>query len=127
MTNQIHYLKTESRFFDAVAFGTKTFELREEDEQRRFRRDDIMVLREIDYTKERTQSGKYELQFTGREIVTKITYVLADDEEEGRHTDADKRVPLGHLRDMLGEDAVIIGFQMISIVNNYADAKKAAR
>jgi hypothetical protein len=42
MTHTIHHLKTWPRYWDAIAAGVKTFELRRND--RFFQRDDIVVL-----------------------------------------------------------------------------------
>lgn len=60
----IHYLKTDSQYFQAVRDGKKTFELRRND--RGFKIGDILVLMEIDH------SGNY----MKRAITTKITYIL---------------------------------------------------
>lgn len=65
-TRAVHELKTWPHFFDAVARGAKTFEIREND--RGFQTGDKMVLRKYD-----PDAGV----FSGDEITTRITYVLA--------------------------------------------------
>jgi ASC-1-like (ASCH) protein len=65
----IHKLKTVQPYFDEVDLGAKTFEVRKND--RNFKVGDFMVL----------QEWKLEGHFyTGNEIKTIITYILADEE-----------------------------------------------
>lgn len=61
----VHNLKTLPPFFEAVADGSKTFEVRRYD--RNFQAGDFAILREW-------TNGSY----TGRWIRKKITYVLSD-------------------------------------------------
>lgn len=58
-------LKTWPEFFEAVASGNKTFEVRRDD--RYFRVGDVLVLREYEPTIKR---------YTGREIRRTVTYKL---------------------------------------------------
>lgn len=58
-----HTLKTDSCYFQEVASGNKTFELRKND--RNFQPGDTLILQEYD--------GK---QFTGREISCDVPYVF---------------------------------------------------
>ena len=66
----VHILKTVQPYFDYVAMGHKTFEIRKDD--RDFKVDDTLILREW--------NGK---QFTLDEVGRKITYVLRDCPEYG--------------------------------------------
>lgn len=64
MSNQHHYLKTETEFYQAVEAGVKTFELRKND--RDFQVGDIVTLMEV-----------VKAEFTGRELPAKeIKYIL---------------------------------------------------
>ncbi len=65
---QIHYLKIKQEYFNAVKYGEKKFEVRKND--RDFKVDDTLVLKEINET------GEY----TGRRLRVKITYILEDNE-----------------------------------------------
>ena len=60
-----HYLKTLTRFYEAVENGTKTFEVRLND--RHYSVGDTLILQEW--------TG---VELTGREITKKITYILYD-------------------------------------------------
>lgn len=60
-----HYLKTWPKYFDAVARGEKTFELRADD--RDYKVGDILVLQRFD-----PKTSEY----TGAEIDKRITYIL---------------------------------------------------
>ena len=61
----IHNLKIEPRFFNDVAYGKKTFEIRNND--RDFHVDDILHLQEY-------SDGDY----TGRAVFVKVRYLLDD-------------------------------------------------
>lgn len=61
----IHYLKTAPEFFEKCWKREKNFEVRNND--RNFKVGDIVCLREYDIKKE---------LYTGRRLMTKITYVL---------------------------------------------------
>lgn len=63
--NSIHYLKTWSEYFDAVALGNKTFEVRQND--RDFKEGDILTLQR--YCPEKKE-------YTGEEVSVRITYIL---------------------------------------------------
>lgn len=65
----IHELKTKPEYFSSVRNGEKTFEVRKKD--RPFEIGDYAALNEID------ESGTY---YTGRALLMRITYVLADEE-----------------------------------------------
>lgn len=67
-----HELKTWQSYFHALADGRKLFEIRRDD--RDFRPGDTLRLRETYY-----HNGEY----TGRELVRKITYVLRHEEDLG--------------------------------------------
>ena len=69
-----HWLRTLPGYFDAVADGSKTFELRWND--RAFEVGDMLLLQEWD--------GVY----TGRELNRKISYILKDVPEYGLECDA---------------------------------------
>jgi hypothetical protein len=64
-TAQEHELKTWSIYFDAVARGDKTFEVRRDD--RGFQKGDILVLRRFD--------SRY-FCFTGERLRKRISYIL---------------------------------------------------
>ena len=73
MTDRIdHELKVWPDFFDAVASGTKPFEIRKDD--RGFREYDILLLREY-------SPGMDE--YTGREVKARVTYCLRGNEAMG--------------------------------------------
>ena len=65
MNTQCHNLKIKPIYFDAIARGEKTFEVRYDD--RGYRVHDTLRLREFD-------DGDY----TGREIEAEVTYLLDD-------------------------------------------------
>jgi hypothetical protein len=67
-----HELKTWPAYFERLANGTKTFELRKND--RDFREGDLVTLKEWDPASE---------EFTGREISAKVTCLVEDLEEWG--------------------------------------------
>lgn len=60
-----HELKTWPEYFDAIAKGDKTFDVRKND--RGFQIGDVLILKQWDNTKN---------EYTGSEITTKVTYVL---------------------------------------------------
>jgi hypothetical protein len=62
-----HRLKTHPPYFDLVADGTKTFELRRHD--RNFRQGDTLILEEYDPAAQ---------AYTGRVCWASVTYVLSD-------------------------------------------------
>ena len=64
-----HEMKLHTRWFDAVANGTKRFEIRKDD-RGGFKAGDCLILKEIDYN---DNDGLY---YTGRRIIVKITHVL---------------------------------------------------
>ncbi len=67
-----HYLKVWPEFFEALADGTKPFEIRKSD--RHFRVGDVLYLREFD-----PETGKR----TGRQISKVITYITTFQQKEG--------------------------------------------
>ena len=69
---RVHELKIRPEYFLPVSEGRKTFEIREDD--RGFRRGDIVVLREFD-----PNTKKY----TGRSIRKKIGYVSIFGQKQG--------------------------------------------
>jgi len=60
----LHALKTWTEFFDAVADGSKTFEIRKND--RGFQVGDTLILRDWDRNKG---------QYTGRKLKVEVTYI----------------------------------------------------
>lgn len=64
-----HELKTWPKYFQLIADGTKSFELRKND--RDFQQGQVLILREFD---EQTNT------YTGRTLHRKITYVLQGEE-----------------------------------------------
>lgn len=67
----VHKLKTLDRYYDAVAAGTKTFEVRKND--RAFQTGDILLLERI------TEAGFYTPSGTPGQVVSlrkRITYLL---------------------------------------------------
>lgn len=64
----VHTLKTEQPYFDALLDGSKTFEVRLND--RAFQTDDYLDLREV--------VGVSRIQ-TGRSITKRITYIYSGD------------------------------------------------
>lgn len=69
----IHDLKILADYFDDVASGTKTFEIRKND--RGFKRGDILVLREI--------NGGSSVSYTGRMIAVHVTYITNYEQKDG--------------------------------------------
>jgi ASC-1-like (ASCH) protein len=67
-----HYLKTLPDYWDAVASGEKTFEVRRDD--RGFQKGDVLVLRKL----EKTVTGGYRESYDNgfKELRRKIRYVL---------------------------------------------------
>lgn len=74
-----HYLKTLSKFFEAVLDGTKTAELRLND--RDFQVGDKLVLQEIGYAIYKVCG------YTGREVTLLITHVLTFADYDGLKED----------------------------------------
>lgn len=77
----IHDLKIWPQFFDALASGTKTFEVRKND--RDFRAGDLLRLREWDplycgRDPARRRCGYDQLHYTGRWVERRVAYVLDD-------------------------------------------------
>jgi hypothetical protein len=72
-----HELKIWPPYFEAVASGAKTFEIRKDD--RGFKVGDVLVLRELD-TPENAGAGFCDFdmgpRLTGREVRAVVTYVL---------------------------------------------------
>ena len=69
----IHELKILPEYFEAVASGAKTFELRKDDREPRFCSLDILRLREW----APCGIGAFK-DYTGREVNRLVTYVLRD-------------------------------------------------
>ena len=69
-----HYLKTDTKVFQDVLDGNKTFEIRFND--RDFQVGDSVLLKETKFTGEQIESGQ-PLIFTGREIHKRISYLLS--------------------------------------------------
>lgn len=65
----IHDLKILPNFFEQVANGNKTFEIRKND--RNFKIGDVLLLREI----EPTRSTHEPVRYTGRMKAVKVTYI----------------------------------------------------
>ena len=61
-----HELKVWSKYFVPITYGLKRFEIRKDEDQRVFRYDDLVRLRETDQL-----TGEY----TGREMAVQIDYV----------------------------------------------------
>ena len=76
--NVIHELKILPEYFEAVASGAKTFELRKDDREPCFCSLDILRLRE--WRKPVNNNGARYLEgvYTGREANRLVTYVLRD-------------------------------------------------
>jgi hypothetical protein len=72
VTKRTHLLKTWPRYWQAVADGTKTFEIRKDD--RAFEVGDVLALLEWD-----PATGEH----TGRSLHRTVTYVLRDAEQFG--------------------------------------------
>lgn len=71
---QTHILKTDPEAFEAVFMGVKTYELRFAD--RCFRVGDSLVLKETRYSGVSMKSWGAQLEYTGREYMTKIKHIL---------------------------------------------------
>lgn len=63
---KVHILKTWPEYFESVYKGIKTAELRIND--RDFKIDDIMVLKEYDHIND---------EYSGRKLITKITHITS--------------------------------------------------
>ncbi|SEM82567.1 protein of unknown function [Syntrophus gentianae] len=68
-----HELKTDGDVFQAVLDGRKTYELRFDD--RDYKIDDELLLREVKYTGEEMRNGK-PLVYTGSAILVRVTHIL---------------------------------------------------
>ncbi len=66
---KMHELKTINPYFTAIWEGRKSFEIRKND--RDFEEGDILWLREY-------QMFREHVDYTGRAIVCKVTYILSD-------------------------------------------------
>ena len=73
--NVVHQLKTVQPYFDDIASGNKTFEVRKND--RDFKLNDVLMLLEYDPSKADNPKSK---GLTGKCITARITYIL--DEQE---------------------------------------------
>ena len=69
----IHQLKCERQYFEAVADGRKTFEVRQND--RDYQEGDFLALNEIT-TGEDTPAG---YAYTGRSCLVQVDYILEDE------------------------------------------------
>ena len=72
----MHELKLNSVFFDAVANGFKTFEVRKDD--RGFKVGDTLLLKEIEFPGGENPSPT--IHYTGRQCVAAVSYILAHDD-----------------------------------------------
>ena len=76
----IHELKILPEYFEAVASGEKTFELRKDDREPRFEVGHALILREWDKNKGYIMPGSGSLEptgdHTGRWVARRVTYVL---------------------------------------------------
>jgi ASC-1-like (ASCH) protein len=73
-----HELKIWPQYFDAVANGTKTFEIRFEGD-RDYAVGDTLILKEWRESRLGKKDGKmwqYDAEYTGREVVVHVTYIL---------------------------------------------------
>lgn len=70
----IHALKIEQQYFEEVAAGRKTFELRVND--REYEAGDFLALNEIQADK--TVPGR--LAYTGRSCLVEVDYILQDEQ-----------------------------------------------
>lgn len=72
-----HVLKLWRGYFQAVLDGSKTFELRREDD-RHFAPGDTLILREYlpELEEMAEATGDEDIQYTGRQIEAQVTYVL---------------------------------------------------
>lgn len=69
----IHELKTDPEMFQATYKGFKTFEIRKDD--RGYKENDELLLRETLYTGEEMKAGK-PLHYTGRELIAIVIHIL---------------------------------------------------
>ena len=69
----IHELKTDSDMFNAVAVGSKRFEIRKND--RDFKKGENLILRETVYSAEEMAKGE-PLEYTGNEINAYVLHIL---------------------------------------------------
>ena len=72
---RVHHLKTWPQFFEKVASGEKTFEIRKND--RDFKVGDVLVLREFDIY------GGVDGTYTGREYRCTVTYITDFEQRAG--------------------------------------------
>ena len=74
----IHQLKTDPEMFDAVAAGTKTFEIRKND--RNYQVDDVLVLCKTLFTGAQMaphpEKMSAALVYTGEIILAQVTHIL---------------------------------------------------
>lgn len=77
---KFHRLKTNSGFFIQVWIGNKTFEIRKND--RDFNEGDFLVLRET-YLRQAPPSPYGIVDYTGREILCKVTYMTDFEQKKG--------------------------------------------
>lgn len=70
----IHELKTDSEMYQAIIENRKTFELRKND--RDFKVDDILYLRETVYTSKEMKENNKPLLYTNRGLKVRILYIL---------------------------------------------------
>lgn len=66
-------LKTDHKVFEATFRGKKRFEIRYDD--RGYKVDDVLLLRETQYTGEEMKAGQ-PLIYTGREMPARVRYIL---------------------------------------------------
>ena len=71
----IHQLKCESKFFQDIVAGVKTYEVRLND--RNYAVGDYLALNEIDYSLDREETYMY--TYTGNSALYKVVYVLNDE------------------------------------------------
>ena len=75
-----HVLKIEPPYFEAVAEGKKTFEIRHND--RGYNAGDTVLLREFDGSKPGPLGDRKDERYSGREIKKVIGYVTAYQQRE---------------------------------------------
>ena len=92
---KIHALKTWPEYFEAVAGGEKTFEIRKDD--RGFKVGDVLELREYRITEDR---------YTGRSLWRRVTYITAFDQKPGVVVMAIERTNSGQAAPTLPADKV---------------------
>lgn len=73
-TVKIHYLKTESRYFDRVEDGTKPFEARFND--RDFQKGDQLLLTEVWDPGEKDIHKRQQIEERPRTLRVEVTYIL---------------------------------------------------